>query len=112
MPQFNASDPAYKHVIEYFTNKIMRFIPTRTLAETIYQRPEEEYMRLVNLGTIKEPSFYVGSGVPALATVPNGGRVNDYYFRSDALGVAGTRIYVCTVAGSSTAIGTWVATAA
>lgn len=111
MPQFNASDPAYKHVIEYFTNKIMRFIPTRTLAETIYQRPEEEYMRLVNLGTIKEPTLYSGTGVPALATVPNGGRVGDYYFRLDP-GAAGARIYVCTVAGTSAALGTFVGTAA
>lgn len=112
MPIFTGSDPAYKHALEYFTNKVQRFFPDRATADLIYQRPEEEYMRLVNLGTIKEPNFYVGAGVPALATVPNGGRVNDYYFRSDALGVAGTRIYVCTVAGTSSAIGTFVATAA
>lgn len=112
MPQFGSTDPSFKHKIEYFANKIRRYQPTRTIGELIYGKPEDEYMRLINLGTVvKDPldRFWVGSGVPSLTNVPNGGTAGDYYFRTDTPGTANQRIYICTVGTGNGTLGTWVA---
>lgn len=111
MPIFTGSDPAYKHKLEYFTNKVRRYFPSKTVGELIYGKPEEEYQRLVNLGTVKDPldRIWIGSGAPALATVPNGGTVGDIYIRTDTPTNVKQRFYICTVGTGNGTLGTWVA---
>lgn len=109
---FSSGDPGYKHAIEVAVKKIQRFLPAKSTAELIYSKnPVDEYQRLVNIGTIKEFSPWTGSGVPALATVPTGGTAGEFYFRTDTPGTASQRIYACTVSGTPSAIGTFVAVA-
>lgn len=112
MPTFSAGDPGYKHRNESFATKVKRFFPSKVLSTLLYEPmgAEAEYFRQKNLGTIVEcvDNSYVGSGAPSLTTVPNGGVVGNFYYRTDTPGTAGQRIYVCTVSGTSTAIGTWV----
>jgi|SRR5215831_20099155 len=55
----------------------------------------------VGNGAAQGPKLWGGSGVPAAGLGANG----DYYFRTDAVAAAGTRIYVKSA-------GAWVATAA
>jgi hypothetical protein len=116
MATYSTGDPGYKHTSENFAKRIRRWFPTKTLASLLYDPmgAEAEFNRQKNIGNIKEcfDNSWVGSGVPALATVPTGGSVGEYYFRTDTPGTVTQRIYVCTVAGTTSAIGTWVATAA
>jgi hypothetical protein len=116
MANYNANDPAYKHANESYAVRLRRFFPAKALAALLYDPmgAEAEFFRQKNLGTLIECSdnSFVGSGVPSLATVPNGGVVGNYYFRTDTPGTATQRIYVCTVGTGNGTLGTWVATAA
>lgn len=116
MATFSKGDAGYKHASENFAKRLLRFFPTKTLAGYLYDPmgAEAEFNRQKNIGNIVEcfDNSFVGSGAPALATVPTGGAVGNFYFRTDTPGTVSQRIYVCTVAGTSAALGTWVATAA
>lgn len=113
MPTYSSGDPGYKHRNEFFANIVKKFFPAKALSTLLYDPmgAEAEYHRQRNLGTIKEHSAisWVGSGVPANATVPNGGTAGDFYYRTDTPGTANQRIYICTVSGTPGAIGTFVA---
>jgi hypothetical protein len=109
MANFTAGDPTYKHRAEWFGKKLARFFPNITAADKVYSNTEAEYFRQLNLGVAKEPTFWAGSGVPALATVPNGGTAGDLYVRTDTPGTSSQRLYFCTVSGTSAALGTFVA---
>jgi len=110
MPVSKLGSPGYQHRNERFANRIKKFFPSKSLNQLIASPmgAEQEYDRQVNMGNIKIFEPYTGSGVPALATVPNGGAVGEYYFRTDTPSTANQRIYICTVAGTSSAIGTFV----
>lgn len=116
MATFSTGDPGYKHTSENFAKRVRKFFPTKTLASLLYDPmgAEAEFNRQKNLGNIVEcfDNAFVGSGVPSLTNCPTGGAVGNYYFRTDTPATATQRIYVCTVAGTSAALGTWVATAA
>jgi hypothetical protein len=111
---FGQSDPGYKHAIENAVKKLTRFNPAKKTQDFIYAKdPVAELQRQINIGNITVFDPYTGSGAPSLSTVPNGGQLGDYYFRTDTPGTASQRIYTCTVAGTVTngtaTLGTWVA---
>jgi len=110
MPQVSAGAPGYKQRHERFANKLLKYFPTKTFGQFFYDpmEPESEWERQVNQGNIKIFEPWTGSGAPALGTVPTGGSVGEFYFRTDTPGTASQRIYVCTVAGTTSAIGTFV----
>lgn len=111
---FTQADPPYKHRSEFFANKVRRWLPSRSKSDLIYDNgvgAEGHYYRQKNLGNIPELAdiSWTGSGAPSLTTIPTGGTAGEFYFRTDTPGTANQRIYVCTVSGTTAAIGTFVA---
>lgn len=110
MPFFKSGDAGYKHRAELFANRVKKYFPTRNLNALINDPmgPEQEFDRQVNLGNIKLFEPWTGAGAPALARIPTGGAVGEFYFRTDTPSTANQRIYICTVAGTASALGTFV----
>jgi len=110
MPFAKLGSPGYMHRNERFANRLKKYFPSKNLNQLLAAPfgNEQEFDRQVNMGNIKVFEPYTGTGVPALATVPSGGSVGEFYFRTDTPSTANQRIYICTVAGTSTALGTFV----
>ncbi|USL89100.1 hypothetical protein SEA_CASSEROLE_18 [Arthrobacter phage Casserole] len=110
MPVSKLGSPGYQHRNERFANRIKKYFPSKNLNQLIASPmgAEQEFDRQANMGNILLFEPYTGSGAPSLSTVPNGGVAGDYYFRTGTPSTANQRIYICTVSGTSSAIGTFV----